>query len=131
DDTLKGFGLRVNPGGKRTFLIQYRNAQGRSRRVSIGSYGKLTPDEARKRARRLLSAVELGEDPSEKRIEDKRAITVAQLCKEYFDKASIGLVLGRGGKRKKQSTLETDAGRVKRHVIPLLGNKLVRNVTPN
>src|SRR5262249_7548376 len=131
DDTLKGFVLRVNPGGERTFLIQYRNAQGRSRRISIGSYGKLTPEEAHKRARRLLSAVELGDDPSERRIEDKRAITVAQLCKEYFEKANIGLVLGRGGKKKKQTTLETDAGRAKRHVLPLLGNKLVRDVTPN
>jgi integrase len=129
DDTLKGFGLRLNPGGKRTFLIQYRNAQGRSRRVTIGPYGRLTPEEARTKARRLLSAVQLGDD--QRRIDDRRAITVTQLCEQYFEKARTGLVLGRGGKKKKISTLETDEGRARRHVLPLLGNRLVRAVTPN
>src|SRR3954466_2055506 len=39
DDKLKGFGVRVYPSGRRTFLITYRNAQGTKRFLSLGDWG--------------------------------------------------------------------------------------------
>ena len=41
----------------------------RSRRLTVGNYGRLTPDEARREARRLLGDVERGIDPAEQRLE--------------------------------------------------------------
>ena len=39
DSELRGFGVRVKPSGVRTFLIQYRNVEGRTRRLVLGQYG--------------------------------------------------------------------------------------------
>jgi hypothetical protein len=44
DSSLPGFGLRAKASGVKTFVIQYRNRSGRSRRLSLGNLGKVTLD---------------------------------------------------------------------------------------
>ena len=51
DMELKGFGLRVEPSGIKSFLVRYRpkgaGRDGAKRFMSLGRFGTVTPDEAR------------------------------------------------------------------------------------
>lgn len=47
DAGLAGFGVRVMPSGHRSYFVQYRNKEGRSRWYTIGAHGKVTVDQAR------------------------------------------------------------------------------------
>ncbi len=127
DDELPGFGLRVFTSGKRSYLIQYR-AAGRTRRFTIGLHGIWTAETARQEAKVQLGRVAKGENPSEERQLDHQAITVKELCALYVADQNAGLILGKGGRPKKPSTIVTDAGRIERHIIPLIGTRRVKDL---
>ncbi|MCO5058612.1 MAG: site-specific integrase [Rhizobiaceae bacterium] len=121
---LSGFGVRVFPSGTKNYVADYR-VDGQRRRMTIGPHGKLTTDEARELATGILGGAIKGEDPLTERRTRRGAITVDELCDDYLDAAEKGLILGKGRKPKKPSTLYIDRGRIDRHIRPLLGRKRV------
>jgi hypothetical protein len=104
DDELPGFGLRVFSSGKRSYVIQYRT-RGRSRRYTIGLHGIWVPETARQEAKAQLGRVARGDDPAEARHLDHEAITAKELCTRYLADLQAGLILGKGGRPKKPTTI--------------------------
>lgn len=122
---LKGFGVFVQPSGTRTYFVDYRNAEDVRRRMTIGRHGKVTAEEARKLAIAALGGVVKGEDPAGERVTRRQSLTVRELCEKYLAACDEGLILGKGNRPKKPSTIYTDKGRINGHIIPLLGTRRV------
>ncbi|MGH3235009.1 MAG: Arm DNA-binding domain-containing protein, partial [Streptosporangiaceae bacterium] len=124
DGALKGFGVRVAPGGTASYIVYYRIREGRSRRLVIGRVGTLTPDEARKIAGEKLKEVAKGGDPSAERHRARReALTIAALADLYLTEGPAAKP------NKKASSWATDCSNIERHVKPLLGRKLAASLT--
>lgn len=129
DDQVKGFGFRVTALGAKSYVLNYRNAEGRERRYTIGRHGSpWTCEQARLKAIELLRDIAAGIDPMQVKAEARTAMTVRQLCERYLADADRGLILGKGRKPKKPSTLATDRGRIARHIVPLLGHRVVKEL---
>lgn len=127
DGDLKGFGVRIVPSGLKTFVLQYRTSEGKSRRIKLGRYGVMTVDQARDEARIKLGLVAGGRDPA---LEESSpvAITVAELCDWYIEEAGEGRILGRRNRPIKASTLALDKSRIETHIKPLLGKRFAHSL---
>ncbi|MEW6265650.1 MAG: site-specific integrase [Thermodesulfobacteriota bacterium] len=121
DDDLPGFGLLVTCSGHKSFVAQYRNRAGRSRRFTVGAFGKFTPDEGRQIARQVLAAAARGEDPAEAKQEYRKGLTVKDLAARYLDEHALP--------KKKPWSVRQDHRLLEKIVIPALGRHKVNAVT--
>ncbi|MBI0435432.1 site-specific integrase [Roseomonas sp. KE0001] len=126
---LPGFGVRVFPSGRRVYYADYRPQAGGRKRMSLGVHGKLTTEEARRLAVITLGSVLQGEDPAEERATRRKTLTMRELCERYLEAADKGLILGKRGAAKKATTLVSDRSRIAAHILPLLGNRKVSDLT--
>lgn len=126
---LKGFGVRIHPSGGRTYYVDYRNRDGARKRMKLGDHGPLTCEEARKLAMQTLGGVVKGDDPLTERQTRRNSLTVKELCADYMAAAEKGLIFGKKRQPKKPYTIVQDHARIDRHIVPLLGKKLVKELT--
>jgi len=119
DDAVSGFGVGAMQSGKKVYVCQYRR-DGRSRRANIGEHGRLTPDQARSEAKKLLGAVETGSDPIAER-------AAARAVRTFGDVAGEFLALHVATKRKRRTGAEYR--RILRtRILPALGAKRIVEV---
>ena len=119
DDEVSGFGLRVLPSGKKSYLIQYRTG-GRSRRVALGRHGTITADQARTRAKELLGTVAGGEDPAEEIGNRRRAPKVSEVCERFMTEHTKT--------RCKPSTQSEYQRSIDLFIIPAIGTRKITDI---
>lgn len=85
DTRTRGFGIRVTPNGVKTFIAQGRIKDTTTdRRVSIGTYGAWTVDDARIEADRYRGMFERGIDPvAMKKQRAAEQVTLRQVMEAY------------------------------------------------
>lgn len=89
DTDTKGFGVRVTPTGKLTFIVQGRieGSSAPAARITIGAYGVFTVDQAREAAREQLRAMRLGVDPrAARKAEEAARVSLQQVCDAYISR---------------------------------------------
>ena len=95
DDELPGFGCRLHPTGRRSFVVKYRLPG--DRKViwaTLGHYGVLTVSQARAKARDVLKDARTGIDPQadrKARATASAAVTVDGLVKQYSATVRAGM----------------------------------------
>jgi integrase len=120
DSRIKGFGLRVTSAGARAFIPNYRNAQGRERRFTIGSSPDWSVAQARDQAAELKRRVDVGEDPMGVRHAERAEATIAELS-DRFEAEHLP--------RKRAATAREYKALIRRHIRPTLGAKKVAAIT--
>jgi integrase len=86
DTELKGFGLKVTPAGRKVYIVQYRvgGRRGRTRRLTLGAHGVLTPEKARAKAKQVLGEVAAGRDPAEARDKARAAQALGAVLEQFL-----------------------------------------------
>lgn len=132
DSLLPGFGLRVEKSGAKTFIVRYRaDGGGRTaaqRFVTIGRYGPLTPEQARKLAKTVLGGVAKGEDPADERRAKRAEMRMSGLIDLYEEEGCFIQRGKRQGAPMKPLTKQFTVGRLRNHVVPLLGHKRITEI---
>lgn len=116
-ESIPGFGVRVWPSGKKSFVVWYR-INGRQRSYSIGRYGPLTIQQARDIAHRKLAQVIEGKDPLAERQRLAVGKTFADLAETYIERHA----------KPKKKTWKEDQQRLNDHVLPFWGSRQVATI---
>jgi integrase len=122
DAKLTGFGVRVRPSGAMSYVVCYRAGSGRAvpkQRLTIGTVGKITPEQARTLAQGILGAVAHGRDPvkERRRAEASAGNTLRSVVENYLARE--------GGQLR---TVDDRRGTLERLVYPTLGARQIDHI---
>lgn len=138
DTDLIGFGVRIRASGRKAYVVQHRIGKGRGarqRKFTLGTFPELTPDQARTDARQLIA--KLHREPEAFEVEEPAAaeaaetITVRELADRWYrtDGRFSRIKGATYGQLRKPENMAIDWGRIERHVLPLIGDCLVAELS--
>jgi integrase len=127
EDGGKGFGIRVEPSGRKSFFLEFRFGEGKERRnriITIGQFPRVTLTKARSIASQSLELIEQGIDPATTKqtikITNRNALTVNDLVEEYIEKwAKV---------KKKERSWKEDERLLKKDITPVMGRKKAKDI---
>lgn len=124
DNELRGFGVRVEPTGTKTFVLRYRlrhlGPTGPKRFFTVGRYGPLTVDQARDHAKAVLAEVTQGRDPAASLAKSKVELTFA---------AAVELFLTEHVRKKRKASTSADyESLLRNYALPVLGDRKLTEV---
>jgi integrase len=122
DPDIPGFGVRVWTSGTKVFTYKYTR-RAVQHWITLGRYGVLTPDQARKMAQKIQLQVLEGEDPHKKIKEQRQAPTVGELVKRFIEEHVEP--------KTKATTQRQYKEALTRFVLPALGKRLVKDLEPD
>lgn len=120
DGELSGLGIRIFPTGRKQFVLQYRYGR-TSRRMSLGRFGAITPDQARGLALEAMVKLRQDVDPMVEKRAKRTALTVRELA-DRFDEEHIAVHL-------KASTAKEYRRNLKLFILPAIGHLRIVDVT--
>jgi integrase len=119
DSSITGFGVRIYPSGKKSYVLSYRNEKNQKRLLTIGQTNKITLDQARDIAHIELAKVATKIDPIEEKRKTSSSRTVEKVFEEFLEKYA-----------KEHNKTWQETNRIfKRDILPILGKKLIHDVT--
>ena len=116
DGELKGFGVRLYSTGNKSFVMDYRILNRKTLMV-LGSYSKISIDQARKDAKAKFAELAKGVNPLQKRQEERQGSLIKDLCLAYIERHAS-----------KKKSGKDDISRIERFIIPAWGNLQIINV---
>jgi integrase len=119
DATTPGFGLRLTPGGVKTWFFMYRVNGKRLRRWTIGRYPTLSLADAREKMK--IASGDLakgGIDPAATKIQSRTARTIDDLAAEYLTKHAMV----------KKKSWRADDWQLKKDILPAWRYRPVQDI---
>ncbi|WP_019570278.1 site-specific integrase [Thioalkalivibrio sp. ALE11] len=113
----KGFGVRINAGGKKSFVLRYQSREGKDRLLTIGEHGTWTVAAARKQAVELRREIDTGADILEERRTERKEPTLRDVLERY-DTAHI----------RKLKSSESVRRTLEIYALPALGGSKIRDI---
>jgi integrase len=124
DDKLDNFAIRINPGGKKSFFIQYSKPGHNSQKkdtYTIGKFPLLTASQARNCAKELLKGVAVGIDPKQKTKQKKKLPTFGEFLDEFYEEYVL--------QELSDNTATNYESAIRNHIKPKLGKYKIDEVT--
>ena len=84
DAAIRGFGIRALRSGRRSWIYQYRDEHGRTRRMALGDVSAVSLETAREAARQRAASVAQGANPSVERKKKRAAGTMIEVVEGYL-----------------------------------------------
>ena len=85
DDKVTGFGIRVQPTGAKSFIVNFRAGKGGPlKRMVIAKVGEMLPGQARQRARSIIERAARGENPEKARDAALAIPTLEEVFEAYM-----------------------------------------------